>query len=194
MSSGDGIRFLRAAVRNPLRVGAIAPSSKALAKRMVKGIDFRPGHAVLEFGPGTGPFTRHLKDVLADHGTYLGIERDDHFVRMLSERFPTMRVVHGSAEHAEQHLRDAGHEKVQAIISGLPFASLPVVVQDGVVDCLDRLMQPGTVFRTFQYVHAWPLPAASRFRQRMAKLFGDVEVSRPVMWNLPPAVVLSWKR
>ncbi|MEX0742069.1 MAG: hypothetical protein WD079_04670, partial [Phycisphaeraceae bacterium] len=53
---------------------------------------------------------------------------------------------------------------------------------------------PGTEFRTFQYVHAWMLPAAVQFRRRMTRRFGPPRVSRPVLRNLPPAVVLTWGR
>lgn len=194
MLTRDNIRFVGAAIRNPLRVGAVAPSSAALAGRMLEGLEFRRGEAVVEFGPGTGPFTLALKRLLPDRGCYLGIERDERFVRVLRERFPGWRFVNDSAEHAAEHVAAAGYERVQAIICGLPFASLPPTVQDGVIDCLDRLMGPGCVFRTFQYVHAWPLPSAVRFRRRMERLLGPVRLSRPVMWNLPPALVLSWQR
>ena len=194
MLSADGIRFLTAMLRNPARVGAIAPSSAALARAMIRGIDLSNGHAVLELGPGTGPITRVLHAALADPSLYLGIERNGAFVELLRERMPRMRVVEGSAERAVDHLREHGHERVGAIISGLPFASLPAGVRDGVIEALDTLMAPGTVFRTFQYVHAWPLPSAMRFREGMSERFGPCRISRPVMRNLPPALVLSWQR
>ena len=193
MLSADSIRFLAAMLRSPARVGAIAPSSAALARTMIRGIDLTNGHAVLELGPGTGPITRALHAALADPSVYLGIERDGAFVELLRNRLPRMRVVEGSAERAVYHLREAGHERVGAIISGLPFASLPAGVQDGVVEALGTLMGPSTVFRTFQYVHAWPLPSAVRFRQRMCESFGPCRISRPVLRNVPPAFVLSWR-
>ena len=200
MLSRDTVHFVQAAMRNPMGVGAIAPSSAALARRMVAGLEVKPGQAIVEFGPGTGPFTKRLRETLLDPRSYLGIERDPKFVAMLKGRYPSMRFVEGSAEHADRYVDEAGHERVAAIISGLPFASLPMCVQDGIVGCLDRMMRPAqggnaaTVFRTFQYVHAMPLPTATRFRRRMRELFGPCHVSRPVMWNLPPAVVLSWQR
>jgi len=178
MSRADAPRFLRAMLRHPAQVGALAPSSPALARAMVSGIDFSDGRGVLELGPGTGPFTKQIHQRLADPSLYLGIERDPSFVRLLRERFPPMPVVEGSADRA---------------LSGLPFASLPPRVQDGVIRCLDQLMQEGTEFRTFQYLHAWSLPTAARFRRLMAERFGPCEVSRPVLRNLPPALVLRWR-
>jgi len=194
MARGDGIRFLKALARNPGATGAVLPSSRVLARQMLRGIDFDDGHDVLELGPGTGPFTAALQAVLPDPSRYLGIELNPQFVRLLRQRFDGMCFVEGSAEDAEAHLREAGLGNVRTILSGLPFASLPPSVQDGVIGALDRLMTPGTVFRTFQYVHAMPLGAAQRFRRMMRGRFGHAAVSRPVVRNLPPAVVLSWSR
>ncbi len=198
MIGRDGLKFFGGMLRNPTKVGAIAPSSPVLARRMVRGISLEEGESILELGPGTGPITKAIaRDVLKgqnEAGKYLGIERDSRFVRILTNRFRHLSFVEGSAEDALAHLDAAGHGNVKAIISGLPFASLPGSVQDGVIGCLDRLMSPGTIFRTFQYCHAWMLPTARRFRKQMSELFGSVDRSRAVVRNLPPAFVLSWQR
>lgn len=196
MLSRDGLHFVRGMLRSPAYVGAITPSSAALARIMLRGIDLSDGACVLELGPGTGPITREIQRVITCPTRYLGIERDPNFVRVLVERFPAMRFVEGSAESAVDHLREAGLQNLRAIISGLPFASLPRAVQDRIIDSIDRLMPPGgrVVFRTFQYLHALAMPAAVRFRGRMRQQFGPCRISRPIMLNLPPAVVLSWER
>jgi phospholipid N-methyltransferase len=57
MAPGDTFRFIRQFLRTPGSIGAVAPSSKYLAKAMVAGVVLEPGQRLLEFGPGTGPFT-----------------------------------------------------------------------------------------------------------------------------------------
>lgn len=191
----DSRHFLINAVRHPAATGAVAPSSARLYRLLVKDIDVSDGGAILELGPGTGPVTKILAETMAHPEHYIGVERNPRFVKLLNERYPSMRVVNGSAEDSLGYLRDAGlDEDVVAIVSGLPFASLPPRVQDGVMSMLDELMRPGVVFRTFQYVHAWPLPTAVRFRHRMNERFGRCEVSGPVVRNIPPALVFSWQR
>ncbi|MHC4996253.1 MAG: class I SAM-dependent methyltransferase [Planctomycetota bacterium] len=192
MLTRDSISFLGAVMRNPTRVGAIAPSSPALARAMTDGLELTSFKTVVELGPGTGPFTQRLAEVMPDHARYLGIERDPKLVNLLRQRLPAMRVAHGSAEDMRQHLHDADLSDVGVILSGLPFASLPGVVQDGVIEAVEDLMAPGVVFRTFQYVHAWPLPTARRFRERMDGRLGSHTLSRPVLRNMPPAYVLTW--
>ncbi len=194
MSLTDSARFLSAFLRSPTRVGAIAPSSPALARAMVKGIRINGGEAIIEFGPGTGPFTDEIRRTLTDPGCYLGIERDQAFVTLLQNRFPGFRFVCASAEDAPRSHREAGLGKVRAIICGLPFASLPPGVQDGVIAAIDGLLTPGCEFRTFQYVHAYLLPGGPRFRRRMDAIFGPHTRSAPVMLNLPPSFVLTWRR
>jgi len=192
MSNHAG-KFLAAFLRHPARIGAIAPSSPQLARAMVRDLEIPNGSCVIEFGPGTGPFTEALAQCLPADG-YLGIEREPNFVRVLQQRFPQLQFIEGSAENAVTLHAQSGLGPVRAIICGLPFASLPPSVQDAVTDALDRLLQPGTIFRTFQYIHAYALPTAVRFRRRMKQIFGPHHRSQAVLRNLPPAYVLTWSR
>jgi phospholipid N-methyltransferase len=196
MPATASIQFVRQAIRNPGTVGAVLPSSRALARRMTNGIEIVDGQILLELGPGTGSMTRVLSENLPNPSCYLGIELEPSFVDMLNDRFPRMRFVQGSAMEATQHLLDAGiaHQHVRAVICGLPFGSIGPRLQDRMVVRLHQIMQPGTQFRCFQYLHAFPLPLARRFRRRMCERFGRYRVSRPVLANVPPAVVVTWTR
>ncbi len=190
----DTSTFLKAWFRHPACIGAVAPSSDALAREITRDLRLEPDEAILEFGPGTGPFTARILPLLPDPRCYLGIDREPRFVAILKRRFPQMRFVTGSAEQAPQLLGAAGLERIRAVICGLPFASLPGRVQDGVIDALDRLLTAGGEFRTFQYLHAYGLPAAIRYRRHMSAVFGRHRRSRPVLRNMPPAYVLTWRR
>ena len=57
-------------------------------------------------------------------------------------------------------------------------------VADGIVHCLHGT---GGDFRTFQYVHAYGLRAARRFRDLMNERFACFERIGPVVRNVPPA-------
>ena len=186
--------FLQVLFRAPARTGAVAPSSVHLARAMVKGLTLEPGQTLVEFGPGTGALTSEICHILPSPSSYLGVEIEPRFAELLRRRFPGLRVVEGSAEEAPRFVADAGCAQVKAIICGLPFATLPAGVQDRIVRALDVLVGPGAQFRTFQYVHAYPLPPAVRFRHRMRELFGPHTREATVVRNVPPAYVLSWSR
>src|SRR5271163_566814 len=59
MKLKERLTFLRALSADPGLVGAIAPSGPALARLITSEIRHDSGH-IVEFGPGTGVFTRAL--------------------------------------------------------------------------------------------------------------------------------------
>ena len=187
------LSFLRAFLRNPTGVGAIVPSAQVLAKAMVGDLELEPGDTVLELGPGTGAFTARIQEIMPDTTGYIGIECETRFVELLEARFPNMHFVNASAENACLLISKAGLGPVRVIISSLPFTTILDTVRSGIIDALEQLMTPGCVFRTFQYVHAYPLPTAVRFRRSMSERFGNYHRSSAVLPNVPPAYVLTWR-
>lgn len=192
----ESLRFLATFVRHPGSVGAVLPSSRLLAERLVAGLRLGQGDLVLEYGPGTGPVTAVLDQVLGRHegAAYLGIELNGGFIDVLRRRYPHLDFAHGSVVDVQALLQQRALRSARYIISGLPFASLPREVQEGTIDGILRVLEPGGEFRTFQYVHAYRLPAARRFRDMMAEHFPACERSRPVVRNIPPAYVLTYRR
>lgn len=191
----DGLQFLGTFLRRPGAVGAVLPSSRYLARALVGRLDLLPGQLLVEYGPGTGPMTAVIAELLPVGARYLGIEIEPQFHRLLTQRFPQLDFHCGSAGDVVQILRDRQLPSPVRIVSGLPFASLPAAVQDAVVAGIACCLEGGGEFRTFQYVHAYGMKAARRFRARMAEHFASFERLGPVLRNVPPAFVLRyWNR
>lgn len=190
----EHLAFLKRLASSPRDVGAIAPSSRFLAQKMVQSLDLPPDARVVEFGPGTGPFTEVLLELLGEDGSYLGVERDPEFFAHLKARFPEADIVEGSVEDLLEFMQARGWDQIDAILSGLPFASLPQDVTETILRSSYQALKPGGSFTTFQYVHSVPLPSARKFRQWMHEAFGPLE-ARQIEWrNLPPAFVFTWHR
>jgi phosphatidylethanolamine/phosphatidyl-N-methylethanolamine N-methyltransferase len=196
-SNGSGLRehllFLGRFLRSPRTIGAIAPSSKALAAAMVVPVDGRNATRVVELGPGTGAFTAALIDCLKGSSRLLAIDREAAFVERLRDRWPQADFVCASAADlprlaAERHFLPIDH-----IVSGLPFASLPGEVTKAILDGIERSLKIGGTFTTFQYVHAYRLPPAVAFRDDINLRMGALPARSLVLRNLPPAYVLTWK-
>ena len=68
----ENLQFLQAFLKNPLKVGAVAPSSDELAAEMLDGIKPDDDNIVLELGVGTGALTKHLKQLIPTRNSYLG--------------------------------------------------------------------------------------------------------------------------
>lgn len=181
-------------LKSPTSVCALTPSSRMLARAMARGLEIDSDESVMELGPGTGALTDQIRHVLADDGGYIGIELEPRFVGLLRERFPNLRFEQDTVTRAYAVHADSGAPPVRAVISGLSISTMPGPVIDELIDNLDQLLRPGSVFRMFQYVHAYYLPSAIRFRRRMSSLFSDYRCDALVMRNLPPAFVLTWTR
>ena len=191
----ESLQFLGNFLRYPGSVGAVLPSSRWLAEALTRDLPVAAGDLVLEYGPGTGPMTVALEPYVARGVHYLGIERNGGFCELLLQRFPRLQFHHGSVEDVAAILeqRGLGQQKARAIVSGLPFASFPGELQQRVIAGIEAVLAPGGEFRTFQYVHAYRLPAARRFRRTMEGHFRTSTCSRPVLRNVPPAYVLVYR-
>lgn len=191
----DGLGFFGNFLKNPTSVGAVVPSSRFLSRALVGSLEqLQEGELVVEYGPGTGPMTAIIKERLPWNAQYLGIELQSQFHDLLCARFAGMHFHLGSAGDVQSILAARGLPRPARIISGLPFASLPTMVQDSVVDGLVWALKDSPCdFRTFQYVHAYQMKAARRFRARMAERFEHFERIGPIMRNVPPAFVLRYQ-
>ncbi|MDE2464309.1 MAG: methyltransferase domain-containing protein [Alphaproteobacteria bacterium] len=179
----EQFEFLRGLIASPKGVGAIAPSSAALARAIAAQADpDRPG-PVLELGPGTGVVTEALiaRGFRADRIT--AIEYDPEFVRRVRERCPGVNVIQGDAFALDTTLKpeDTGF---CAIISGIPLLNWPIERRKALIEGALARVQPGAPLIQFSYGLTPPMPATERFDVRRAA----------VIWaNLPPARVWVYR-
>ena len=186
---GDRSFFLYHFLRKPAITGAVAPSSGGLARRMLERVDFQAAKVVVEYGPGTGVFTREVISRLRPDATFLAFELNPELVGVVRHRFPRALIYQESAARIEHYLHLHGRDHIDAVISGLPWAAFPDHLQDEILDPTIRLLRQGGVFSTFAYLHGLALPAGVRLRRLLKRRFRRVEIS-PVIWlNMPPAVV-----
>jgi phosphatidylethanolamine/phosphatidyl-N-methylethanolamine N-methyltransferase len=188
----ENIQFLQAFLKNPAKVGSITPSSPELAKRMIYGIKPSPDNVVMELGVGTGAITKYLQEIVPDDSSYLGIELDRDLVRSLKRNYPNMQIERGNALDAAAIHERSGLGKVGYIICCLPFVSLPNETGEKILLEIDKFMQLGCTFRTFQYAHGYYFPSAIKLREFMRDRYGKTKRSRLVVKNVPPAYTLTW--
>lgn len=188
----ENIQFFQAFLKNPAKVGSITPSSPKLAQQMVDGIEPRADNVVLELGVGTGAITRALRQKVTEENSYLGIEIDQKLVNSLRGNFPDLTFICGSATDITSLHENSGFGKIGAIVCCLPFVSLPAAVSLAIMNEIDRVMQQGCTFRTFQYAHGYYMPSAIKLREFMRTRYGKSKRSPLVVKNVPPAYTLTW--
>jgi len=185
------LRFLSEFVREPLKVGAVWPSSKALSRLVADCCEIKSGATVVELGPGTGAFTGPILKRMNGRGRFLAVEINANHAAMLRHRFPRCEIIEDSAENLHRHLNGS---RADCIVSGLAWGTMLPRTQSQILRSILKSLSPGGQFIAFAYVHAAWLPTSWRFRQRLVRHFKRVETT-PIVWrNLPPAFVFRcWR-
>ncbi len=179
--------FLLEYLKNPRKIGAIAPSGNGLSRKMVKPIDFRAAKVIVEYGSGTGAFTRELVIRRKIDTTLILIEQNEDFCRVLNEIFqnqPNLHIIHGSAEYVNCYLSAYGFQEADYIVSGLPFTSLPQNISSSILAETRKAIGHNGTFITFQY---------SLVKQKFFEKYFQITERLKEMKNLPPAFVLVMK-
>ncbi len=182
--------FVKQFCREPRTIGAIAPSSRTLAKRMIQPINFARAKVIVEYGPGSGAFTKQvLNHIDLKKTLFFGLELNEQMNRLASAQVPEINIYQDSAAEVRKYLKKHGVKHADAIISGLPWASFPEKLQDDILRETLAGLSKGGIFTTFAYLHGLVLPSGMRFRRKLNEHFSEVTTS-PVVWgNVPPALV-----
>jgi len=177
--------FFKGWIRNPLAMGAFAPSGKALAKLMAK--DVGAASRVVELGAGTGTVTAALLASGVAPGNLYLVERDAQFVKILERRFPRCQVV--AADALELDREFGANAAFDFVISGLPLLCFSPEKRYRVMDQALSLLKPRGRLHQFTYAGRCPVDRDLRAQLRVdSSLLGIVPV------NLPPAFVYRLTR
>ncbi len=173
----EKVRFFRSFLANPRQVGAILPTSRRAVRDMLDMADFARARTVVELGAGTGVYTEEVISRLHPDARFLAFEVDADLVATLNERVrdPRLQVINDSAENVESYLNG---DKVDIIVSGLPFTSLPQPVKWNIFGEMGRVLGPDGVMVAIQY----STMAQRDFERHFASVRRRVS---PV--NVPPA-------
>jgi phosphatidylethanolamine/phosphatidyl-N-methylethanolamine N-methyltransferase len=181
--------FLLQYLRNPLKIGAVAPSSRHLAKAMVEALGAGATDTVVELGPGTGVFTRALIAGGVAPEKLILVEYDRSFAMHLRDAFPGVTVINENAKDLPRILQARGLRGVSRIISGLPFRSLPKPEGAAIARAIGQILEPGGVLAQFSYFNIPPLPPAE---SALVDLKG--KRGRLILRNVPPAFVWRYTK
>ncbi|WP_211225512.1 class I SAM-dependent methyltransferase [Amycolatopsis nigrescens] len=186
--------FVSAAARRPAVIGAIAPSSATLADRLASVVPSFGLPTVVELGPGTGSVSAAIARRLPEGGRQLAVEIDPELVEYLRRTRPELEVSYGDAADLRALLAVHGVGRVDAVVSGLPWALVGTGRQERILAEVTGALTPDGTFTTFAYLHALPLAPARRFRALLRSLFDEVLVTSVVWRNTPPAISYVCRR
>jgi phospholipid N-methyltransferase len=179
--------FLRGFIAHPDQVGSVIPSSHALEQRLVHRARLLRARCVVELGPGTGGTTRAFLRAMPNSASLLAIELNEAFAARLRTtiRDPRLTVVQGSAEFIAQSLAEHRLPAPDAVISGIPFSTMPREVADRIAAEIAKVLAPGGRFVAYQvraHVAGYVTPYLGTGRKEWEII------------NIPPVRVFTWTR
>lgn len=201
------IAFFRQFRKRFETTGAVAPSSRFLAKSMTRFLaDRDPANPVrvLEIGPGTGPVTESIVSLLRAGDMFDLVELNEEFVRILKSRFetePAWKAVQSLSQIHQLPVQEfQATEPYDFVISGLPLNNFPADLVAIISETYFRLLRPGGVLSYFEYMYVRPIRkvvtrGAERVRisaidDTLRKHCQKNLISRDSIWiNVPPAWV-----
>ena len=179
--------FARSWAAHPMRVGAIAVSSRRLARLITSEIT--PASApVLELGPGTGVFTRALLGRGLYEDQLILVESDPRFAHLLQRDYPDAWLVQLDATRLGT-TRILGGEPFGAVVSGLPLLSMSMRQRIAVLDFAFRHLRPSGSYYQFTYGFRCPVP-----RPVLERLGLKATRMGSTWLNAPPATVYRIRR
>ena len=179
--------FARGFAAQPRMVGSIIPSSRFTIRRMFEPIDFARCDLFVEYGPGVGTFTLPALERMRPDATLIAIDTNALYVDYLKRTVadPRLKPVHASAADVERIVAEAGFERADYILSGLPFSTLPEGVGPGIVEATHRALRPGGAFCVYQFSAAAKRLMEPRF-ERVDEAFEPLNV-------LPCKLFWGWR-
>lgn len=178
----SSLSFFLAWFAAPAQVGAVIPSSAALADAITAEIT--PASApVIELGPGTGVVTRALLRRGVPEDRLALVELTEKFSRRLEARFPAASVLNMDARRLREVELFAG-QPAGAVVSGLPLVLMPLWDVMAVLKSAFHHLAPDGGFYQFTYRLGSPVPTSI-----LARLGLRAERIGGTLVNVPPASV-----
>lgn len=167
------------AFARPAMVGALLPSSRALARAMAQAAE--GAELIVELGAGTGAITAALVQRYPKLPT-IAVELQPELAEHLARRFPEVDVRAASAHKVLSGLQSAKPRVV--VVSSLPFRSLPRRWRDPSSLAIERFLLADARRHLVQYTYQPRAPFDLKHADELRWH------KRSVVWrNAPPAWV-----
>lgn len=179
--------FLAAWVKKPKQTASVVPSSRYLARLMVRDIDPQGGRT-LELGGGTGVFTRAVLATGLPAEMLEVVEINPAFARGLRRHFPGVSILECPAQSVSRHVAGTSGA-YQMVVSGLPLLAMDKAMHHAILSEAFTLLRPGGALVQFTYSYRAPVSDSV-----LDALGLRVERAGQTVRNFPPATVFRFTR
>jgi len=142
--------FLRTAIKDYKKVGALFASSRYVVQHVVHHIP--PScKFVVEYGAGDGVITKAILDHLPKDGNVVAIELNGELVEEVKKiQDERLVVVEGDVVFLASNLQKLGLPEVHTVVSGIPYSFLKPEIREQIVRETHSHLVEGGIFVVYQ--------------------------------------------
>lgn len=162
-------------------VASVTPTSRFCIRTVCKPIDFSKDITLVEYGAGTGVFSKHVLDKMTpDSNLFLFETNDILYKKLLEIKDQRVHFFRKSVEYVTKSLDRSLIGNVDYIISGIPFSFLDKDQKKSILNQSKELLKEGGAFLAYQ--------TSGHLKEPLEDTFGNVETEWE--WrNIPPMTV-----
>lgn len=173
--------FFQQSIKNLKTIGTFTRTSKYACKSLTAQLDFSSIDLMVELGGGDGAITLHILKNLKPNAKLIVFEVNELFCNKLKIiKDKRLIIVRDSAENLENYLKTQEIDKVDAILSAIPFMLIPEEISFRILQTCKNVLKPSARFLQIHY---------SLTRKKMYEaIFGNIKlVFVPI--NFPPLFI-----
>ena len=155
---------------------------------MLNNIDFDNAKYIIEYGPGTGVFTKELIARRKSGTIIMSIEKNTRFYEHLKKKFAGVRnliLINDTAENVDKHMKDNKIPYADYIVSTLPYIMLPEDVTRVILLKSNKALKQEGKFLSVSYSH--------KKDEFVKKYFKDMKIDKQ-MKNIPPIYIFNFSK
>ena len=162
-------------------VASVTPTSGFCVRRVCRPIDFSNDITVVEYGAGSGVFSRYLLQNMTPDSKLALFETNELLFEKLCEiNDPRVLFYQESVEFVNDLLPEEFVGSTDFIISGIPFSFLDDEAKSSVLEQSYKLLRKGGRFLAYQ--------TSGHLKEPLQQAFGNVQTDWE--WrNIPPMTV-----
>jgi phospholipid N-methyltransferase len=159
-------------------VASITPSSKYCVRKLCEHINFEQTRLIVEYGGGTGVFTKQFLKLMRPDAQLFVFETNDNFYKKLSQiDDDRLTVIHKSVEEILTALPQELIGTADHIVSGIPFSFFDWEMKIDILTKTSEMLKKNGSFLAYQ--------TPGHLKEPLTEAFGNYTTD--FCWkNIPP--------
>jgi len=164
-------------------VAAVVPTSSFGVKKLCRAIDFKKDIVIVEYGPGSGVFTKYLLHNMNAESRIIAIESNSNFVNILKEiKDSRLLVFNDKVQNLNEILEKLDKPAIDYIISGIPFSYIKEDLKMRIIKNTYESLAKGGKFLVYQY--------SNHIKKYLSKYFQSINSTFEIL-NIPTLFIFE---